>query len=1200
MSTRPQPGVERAVPPRPFRRRAPLAAAVSALFLLALPLRTVAQSGDGPAQEPREWPRAQSTSGPRRPPGQELEAQRAVDRRLMLDTSVVISNVPSYLWYRGCGPTSAGMILGYYDNMGYEGLVDGGATSQTASVNSMIASSGHYEDYSEPLDYYPTLVPDGSQTNVGGCHPSDSVADFMETSWSAAGNYWGWSWSDDVDNALTNYVNWKASQYTCSAQYRTYNLFTWERFCGEIGSNRPVVFLVDTDGNGGSDHFIAIIGYGTDGPTNLYACYDTYDHNIHWYTFGNMAVGRIYGIHSATFFSIEPVSNCPPGKPSNPSPPNGSAGISTNAMLSWAAGWGATGHDVYFGTNPAPGAAEFKGSPPGTVYDPGGLEGGSTYYWRIDASNEWGKATGDVWSFTTFVAHNHYVSRDGGHVFPYTNWATASTSIQEAVNVAATGDWVFVTAGTYQAQAHVAVTSPIVVVSMDGPEATIIDGQDDHRCARVINGVLRGFTLTRGDAGSGEGGGAYVGGYGRIENCRIIGCTADDGGGVAFAFGGTVRNCLVVSNTAKYGGGVAFFGGGLLENCTVGGNDASRNHGGGGFWTDGFARLTNCIVFYNTGAGGANYYENSAGSTYTHCDTTPLLAGTGNIDDVPLFVDYASMDYHLATNSPCRDTGTNQAWMAGDTDLDGSPRIAGGIVDMGAYEYQPPMSGRTLTIASDHGTAILPPGMYTNDVGSVLTNSVTAPSPADGTQYLCAGWSMAGNDPVGGTTNVMTMTHTNNATLTWLWTTNVQFTRDAGPNGAVTGDADGWYALGAGVTVTAVPNDHYHFAGWTGDVPAGQTNSNPLTLAMDCARAVTVLFAADQHTLTVASHDGTADPAPGEHSYDYGTPLDCRVTNNPAQAGTTQFVCTGWVGTGGVADGSGTNVSFTITNDSTLAWTWTTNYWLEVQTNGNGAVSTGNAWFAEGSNVAVVALPAEHWHFAEWMGETNGCVMEGTTNVAPMDAARCVAACFEIDACNVTASSSLHGAISPLSASVGYGGSTSFLMTADGYYHITDVLTNGVSTGDAWGMGTNTYVLSNVTADATVYAVFAENLTTNTGTPEWWLAAHKLTNLPFAEEAILDQDGDGQFAWEEEVADTDPTNTASCFEIRILKCAADGFVTFGSSTARVYTLQRAAQPADGAAWDNVCVRVSGTNVLTTLCDTGIVVRRSLRVRVEKP
>jgi len=68
-------------------------------------------------------------------------------------------------------------------------------------------------------------------------------------------------------------------------------------------------------------------------------------------------------------------------------------------------------------------------------------------------------------------------------------------------------------------------------------------------------------------------------------------------------------------------------------------------------------------------------------------------------------VNRSAGNLRLLANSPCINAGTNQAWMVGAFDLDGNPRIAGGRVDMGAYEY--PISTSDFTASPTNGFAPL-------------------------------------------------------------------------------------------------------------------------------------------------------------------------------------------------------------------------------------------------------------------------------------------------------------------------------------------------------------------------------------------------------------------------------------------------------------------------------------------------------------
>ena len=241
----------------------------------------------------------QSTLGPIPPEG---TFRGKVDK--ISDAQVLISGVPSYIWHRGCGPTALGMVIGYYDGQGYPDLIDGDASTQTTIVNNAIANSEHYSDYSQPIDYYPNLLTDLSE--IGGAHTSNCMGDFMQTSWSSENNYGGWSWSSDIGTAFSSYLNMRNSSYVTSTSYEYYSdVISWIYFKNEIDNDRPVVVLVDTDGNGGSDHFVAGIGY--DETTGEYAVYDTWDHSIHWYEWRGVSPGDLWGIWGFNMLELEPL-----------------------------------------------------------------------------------------------------------------------------------------------------------------------------------------------------------------------------------------------------------------------------------------------------------------------------------------------------------------------------------------------------------------------------------------------------------------------------------------------------------------------------------------------------------------------------------------------------------------------------------------------------------------------------------------------------------------------------------------------------------------------------------------------------------------------------------------------------------------------------------------------------------------------------
>jgi len=216
----------------------------------------------------------------------------------------IIPGVPCYIWHHGCGPTSVGMVVGYYALNGFPALISGNASTQTSIVNTVIASTENYNDYCSPEDRYPNLLSDLSELPVGDEHTNNCIADFMKTSQSYLGNYYGWSWSSDIKPSWENYINYASVGYNgfCTSYY--FGSFPWDSLVNNVNNNRPMVFLVDTDGDGVTDHFVCVNGYKTDLGTNYYGCYNTWDANQHWYAYEQIANGTLWGVSKCYTFKI--------------------------------------------------------------------------------------------------------------------------------------------------------------------------------------------------------------------------------------------------------------------------------------------------------------------------------------------------------------------------------------------------------------------------------------------------------------------------------------------------------------------------------------------------------------------------------------------------------------------------------------------------------------------------------------------------------------------------------------------------------------------------------------------------------------------------------------------------------------------------------------------------------------------------------
>ncbi|WP_164490064.1 LamG-like jellyroll fold domain-containing protein [Runella sp. SP2] len=244
------------------------------------------------------------------------------------------------------------------------------------------------------------------------------------------------------------------------------------------------------------------------------------------------------------------------------------------------------------------------------------------------------------------------------------------------------------------------------------------------------NSLLDGFTLTGAYASDNSGGGMsntdaspslnniiFTGNYGRfggglgnidsspkLSNVTFSRNLAVNGGGMY-----NIRSSPELSNVI-FSGNSASNGGGLfnssasstpsLTNVTFFDNAASGNGGGVYNITSSTPVVKNSIFWGNKKGNTISSIEGDA-ATVTNSiieQTTGSYTGTNNSNKDPFFVNAADPDgadnqfgtaddgLILSTCSPAINAGENTN--APTTDIAGNPRIVGGTVDMGAYEYQ--------------------------------------------------------------------------------------------------------------------------------------------------------------------------------------------------------------------------------------------------------------------------------------------------------------------------------------------------------------------------------------------------------------------------------------------------------------------------------------------------------------------------------
>lgn len=179
----------------------------------------------------------------------------------------------------------------------------------------------------------------------------------------------------------------------------------------------------------------------------------------------------------------------------------------------------------------------------------------------------------------------------------------------------------------------------------------------------------------------------------------------------------------------------------------------------------------------------------------------------------------------------------------------------------------------TVNVGSNGNGTVNPSGDQQVNHGGTL-NVTATPSP----NYHFTNWSVTGDIEItdGDETGVFTVTGPGTIRANFA-IEEYTVTFIAGPNGSITGNLSQTVPHGGNCTqVEAVPDQYYHFDGWTGDYN-GMTN--PLTITnVTSDMNITATF--NTYTLTIIPDYGDVTKSPNQSTYAHGTVVELTAIPN--------------------------------------------------------------------------------------------------------------------------------------------------------------------------------------------------------------------------------------------------------------------------------------------------------------------------------
>ncbi|MCM8797016.1 MAG: InlB B-repeat-containing protein [Candidatus Omnitrophica bacterium] len=207
-----------------------------------------------------------------------------------------------------------------------------------------------------------------------------------------------------------------------------------------------------------------------------------------------------------------------------------------------------------------------------------------------------------------------------------------------------------------------------------------------------------------------------------------------------------------------------------------------------------------------------------------------------------------------------------------------------------------------------------------------------------------------------------------------------------------------YYPAGQSLVLTAIPDEGYEFAGWSGDASG---TANPLTIVMNSDKYIWVNSQRQPNKYEVVVEGGTGEvvKVPNKKFYDPGEKVSLFAYADASWRGHFQF--NGWSGSGiSSADALINPLTIIVNEDRFITANFSkgdgNSRWLRVRKQGNGSLnfSTGDRLYAQGTTAVLEATPASGSRFDRWTGDVPAGREQDNPLSVLMDSDRTITANF--------------------------------------------------------------------------------------------------------------------------------------------------------------------------------------------------------------